>query len=121
MHFLDDILVTGRTQDEHVANLRFVLKRLDEAGLKLNNEKCLFFKPSVECLGHKIDRDGLHPSNVKVRAIQDAPKPKNVTELRSWPVLLNYYGRFLPSERCFPTKCQTDRRDRLHSHLGVSR
>ena len=36
--FLDDILVTGRTQDEHVANLWLVLKRLDEAGLKLNNE-----------------------------------------------------------------------------------
>ena len=52
VHFLDDILVTGRTQDEQVANLRFVLKRLVEAGLKLNNEKCLFFKPSVEYLGH---------------------------------------------------------------------
>ena len=38
--FLDDILVTGNTQSEHVANLRLVLKRLDEAGLKLNNEKC---------------------------------------------------------------------------------
>ena len=80
--FLDDILVKGRTQDEHVANLQ-VLKRLDEAGLKLNNEKCQFFKPSVEYLGHKIYHDGLHPTNVKVRAIQDAPKPKNVKELRS--------------------------------------
>ena len=93
--FLDDILVTGRTQDEHVANLQLVLKRLDEAGLKLNNEKCQFFKPSVEYLGHKIDRDGLHPTNVKVRAIQDAPKPKYVKELRSWLGLLNYYCPFL--------------------------
>ena len=42
--FLDDILVTGRTQDEHVANLRLVLKRVDEAGLKINNKKCQFFK-----------------------------------------------------------------------------
>ena len=91
MHFLDDILVTGRTQDEHVVNLRLVLKELDEAGLKLNNEKCQFFKPSVEYVGHQIDHEGLHPTNVKVctlrmwrsRAIQGAPKPKSVKELRS--------------------------------------
>ena len=71
-----------------------MFKRLDEAGLKLNNEKCQFFKPPVQYLGHKIDRGGLHPANVKVRAIQYAPKPKNVKELRSWLGLLNYYGRF---------------------------
>ena len=93
--FLDDILVTGKTQSEHVANLRLVLKRLDEAGLKLNNEKCQFFNASVVYLGHKIDRDGLHPTDEKVRAIQDAPHPTNVKELRAWLGLLNYYGRFL--------------------------
>ena len=93
--FLDDILVTGKTQSEYVANLRLVLKRLDEAGLKLNNEKCQFFNASVVYLGHKIDRDGLHPTDEKVRAIQDAPHPTNVKELRAWLGLLNYYGRFL--------------------------
>ena len=65
--FLDDIFITGRTQYEHVANLLLVLKRLDEAGLKLNNEKCHLFKPSVEYLGHKIDIGGLHPTNVKAK------------------------------------------------------
>ena len=93
--FLDDILVTGKTREEHVANLRWVLRRLDEAGLKLNNDKCEFFNQSVVYLGHKIDRDGLHPTDDKVRAIRDAPSPTNVKELRSWLGLLNYYGRFL--------------------------
>ena len=93
--FLDDILVTGKTQSEHVANLQLVLKRLDEAGLKMNNEKCQFFNASVVYLGHKIDRDGLHPTDEKVRAIQDAPHPTNVKELRAWLGLLNYYGRLL--------------------------
>ena len=78
--FLDDILVTGKTQSEHVANLRLALKRLDEAGLKLNNENCQFFNASVVYLGHKIDVDGLHPTDEKVRAIQDAPHPTNVKE-----------------------------------------
>ena len=71
--FLDDILVTGKAREEHVANLRLVLKRLDEAGLKLNNQKCEFFNQSVVYLGRKIDRDGLHPTDEKVRAIRDAP------------------------------------------------
>ena len=93
--FLDDILVTGKTQSEPVANLRLVLKPLDEAGLKLNNEKCQFFNASVAYLEHKIDRDGLHRTDEKVRAIQDAPHPTNVKELRAWLGLLNYYGRFL--------------------------
>ena len=50
---------------------------------------------AVVYLGHKIDRDGLHPTDEKVRAIQDAPHPTNVKELRAWLGLLNYYGRFL--------------------------
>ena len=74
--FLDDILVTGKTQSEHVANIRLVLKRLDEAGRKLNNEKCQFFNASVVYLVHKIDRDALPPTDDKVRAIQDAPHQK---------------------------------------------
>ena len=47
------------------------------------------------CLGHKIDHDGLHPTDEKVREIQDAPHPTNVKELRAWLGLLNYYDRFL--------------------------
>ena len=70
-------------------------KRLDEAGLKLNNEKSEFFNASVVCLGHKINRDGLHPTDEKVRAIQDAPHPTNVKELRACLGLLNYYGNLL--------------------------
>ena len=87
--FLDDILVTGKTQSEHVANLGLVLKRLDYVGRKLNNEKCQFFNASVVYLGHKIDRDALHPTNEKVRAIQDALTRKSVART---PKLL---GRFL--------------------------
>ena len=101
--FLDDILVTGKTQSEHVTNLRLVLKRLDEAGLKLNNEKCQFFNASVVYLGHKIDRNGLHPTDEKVRAIQDAP---HMHHHMAW-------------ERYCPTKCQMDRSDRLRTHRGV--
>ena len=50
----DDILITGHSQQEHLKNLEEVLKRLEEAGMRLKQEKCTFLMPEVEHLGHKI-------------------------------------------------------------------
>lgn len=81
--YLDDILVTGSLIDEHLANLRAVLGKLETAGLRLNRSKCSFMKPRVEYLGHVIDAEGLHPTGDKVQAIREAPTPRNISELRS--------------------------------------
>ena len=54
-------------------------------------------RTKVEYLGHIIDREGLHPSTEMVKAIQEAPKPKDVSKLRSFLGITNYYGRFLPN------------------------
>ena len=51
----------------------------------------------MEYLGHRIDASGLHPTEAKVKAIVDAPTAKNLSELKSYLGLLNYYGRFLPN------------------------
>ena len=53
--------------------------------------------PEVMYLGHKIGTEGLHPVVKKVEAIQEAPTPKNVTDLKSYLGLLAYYGKFLPN------------------------
>ena len=50
----------------------------------------------VQYLGHIIDAEGLHPIADKVEAVQKAPPPKNVSELKSYLGLLSYYGKFLP-------------------------
>ena len=94
--YLDDILVTGNTDDEHLRTLEEVLGRLEAAGLRLKRNKCAFMLPSVEYLGHTISADGLRPSQKKVRAIMQAPKPHNVSQLRAFLGLVNYYGKFLP-------------------------
>ncbi|XP_042372461.1 uncharacterized protein K02A2.6-like [Plectropomus leopardus] len=94
--YLDDILITGATEAEHLANLEQVLKRFSDAGLRLKRSKCVFLAPSVTYLGHKITAEGLCPVEDKVRAIKEAPSPKCVTELRSFLGMVNYYGKFLP-------------------------
>lgn len=91
--YLDDILITGKTKEEHLRNLEEVLKRLQQAGLRLKRKKCQFLQPSVQYLGYKIDKKGLHPTEEKVKAIKEAPRPKNVGELRSYLGLIN--GKFL--------------------------
>ena len=50
----------------------------------------------MEYLGHIIDASGLHKSPEKVRAIVEAPAPCDVSQLRSFLGMLNYYGRFIP-------------------------
>ena len=56
--YLDDILVTAPTDEEHGATLAVVLERLKEAGLHLKKAKCVFLAPSVTYLGHIIDLQG---------------------------------------------------------------
>ena len=94
--YIDDILVTGQTDQQHLSRLVDVLKRLQQAGLKLKKSKCSFLRPSVDYLGHTISAEGLRTSDAKVNGILKAPAPTNVSELRSFLGLVNYYGKFLP-------------------------
>ena len=95
--YIDDILVTAPTEDEHMERLEEVLKRLKAEGLRVKRNKCEFFQKSVEYLGHLIDADGLHPLPSKVEAIVQAPAPENEPQLRSFLGLVNYYSKFIPN------------------------
>ena len=39
-------------------------------------------KQSLECLGHRVDKEGFHAAEAKVKAIKEAPAPSNVAELK---------------------------------------
>lgn len=67
--YLDDILVMGETEEEHLKNLDATLEQLEEYGLRVCKFKCEFFQPSEEYLGHVINSDGLHKAPSKVKAI----------------------------------------------------
>lgn len=95
--YLDDILVSGRSLEEHLTRLAGVLDRLEKSGMRLNQQKCSFLGSKIEYLGHIIDIEGIHPTSDKVKAIQEAPSPANISQLRSFLGLLNYYNRFLPN------------------------
>ena len=94
--YIDDIIVTGKTDAEHLATLKIALTRLQDIGLRIKRPKCRFMQTQIEFLGHVIDQHGISPAPGKVDAVVNAPRPKNLTELRAFLGLLNYYGKFLP-------------------------
>ena len=69
--YIDDVIVLGRTFDEHLRNLRSVLQRLRESGLRLKPSKCSFFQSEVLYLGHIISRDGVATDPSKTEKVTD--------------------------------------------------
>ena len=93
--YIDDILVTSKTEEEHLQTLTEVLTRLQSAGMRLKREKCTFMADEVVYLGHRINREGIQPTDDKVQAISATPRPVNTTQLRAFLGLVNFYGKFM--------------------------
>ena len=93
---VDDVLVYGKTQNEHDQRLRAVLRRLSEAGLTLSKEKCEFNKRKIKFLGQLVDETGVKPDPDKVHAIQAMKPPTNISELRRFLGMVNQLSKFSP-------------------------
>ena len=93
--YIDDILITGESDEEHLATLNEVLSRLETAGVRLKRKKCAFMAQDVVYLGHRINREGLHPMDDRAQAIIDMPPPVNLSKLRAFLGMINFYGKFL--------------------------
>ncbi|XP_062616792.1 uncharacterized protein LOC134278492 [Saccostrea cucullata] len=74
--FVDDILIHTETFEEHITELRKVLERLQRAQLTAKPSKCEIAQTRLEYLGHVIGGGTLQPTNKKMRAIQEAPRPE---------------------------------------------
>ncbi|KAK7877730.1 hypothetical protein WMY93_030544 [Mugilogobius chulae] len=82
---------------EHEANLRAVLCRINDAGLKLNVDKCHIRQTTLSFLGQKIGPEGLLPDDSHVAAILNAPPPSDPATLRSFLGLSAWYSKFVPN------------------------
>ena len=80
--YINDIIVTGTDDADHLRNLESVLDSLQKHGIKAKESKCTFMGESIQYLGHVVDRAGIHPLPDRVKAIVDAPLPQNMQELR---------------------------------------
>jgi hypothetical protein len=94
--FIDDVIVFGRTIEEHASRLEHVLERFEKARLQLHPGKCEFAQPQVEYLGYIVSKEGIKASPGKTRAVREFPVPKSATEIRSFLGLASFYRRLVP-------------------------
>ena len=93
--YFDDILIYSKSEEEHLDHLREVLAVLQDNKLFVNLKKCNFVARKLLFLGFIVGADGIEVDEDKVKAIREWPKPKTVTELRSFLGLASFYRRFI--------------------------
>lgn len=96
LHYIDDILIYSNDEQEHLQHIEIVLRELNEAGLKLNIEKCKFFKDEIIYLGYKLDKRGIEIDEERIEVIKNYKRPTNLRTLRGFLGILNYYKRLVP-------------------------
>lgn len=94
---MDDILVWGRTKEEHDRNLENVLQRCRLHNLKLNRKKCRFLQDTVRYLVHVLTRDGLSLDPDRLHDILQVKAPSDKKELQTFLGMVNFVSRFIPN------------------------
>ena len=96
MAYLDDIIIFSRNECEHLKHIKIIFQKLIDAGLKLKESKCDFFKKEIHYLGHLISSEGIHPLPEKLDTICNMPRPKTPKEIKQFLGLCSYYRKFIP-------------------------
>ena len=91
----DDILITGKDDEEHIKNLNGALSHLDHYGLQIQLSKCKSMQKSVTYMGCVISASRISPTEEKVEALKQVPCPENLTQLRAFFGMINYHGKFI--------------------------
>lgn len=93
--YIDDIIVIGKSEQNHLENLRVVFQTLRQRNLKIHPRKCQFFRPEVTFLGHLCTSKGIFPDPAKRTAIENFPTPYDKDSVRRFVAFANYYRRFV--------------------------
>lgn len=95
--YLDDTLVFSKNFENHVQDVRKVLQRLRQHGIKLKLSKCEFFKPEVRYLGRIVSAEGskVDPADTEAVRARKEKQSKNVGELTKILGLLSYYRQYI--------------------------
>lgn len=93
---MDDILIYGKTAEEHDLKLEKVMEVIDRHKIPLNKEKSEFNRDTVEYLGYQISAKGIKQTDERIKSILALTAPKTKEELQSLLGLVTYVSRFIP-------------------------
>ena len=80
--YLDDVIIGGRSEEEHQENLKNFLKAAEIEGLTLNKAKCVFGCKTVPMLGHIVGAGSKRPDPSRIKTLMDFPNPENSSQLK---------------------------------------
>jgi hypothetical protein len=93
--YFDDILIYSKEIDEHISHLRQILDVLRKESLYANLKRCNFCMDKIVFLGYMVGAKRIKMNETKVKAIQEWPTPKSITDVRSFHDLASFYRRFV--------------------------
>jgi hypothetical protein len=82
--FFDDILIYSRTWEDHLKHIDEVLGILEQHSFYAKVSKCEYGLIEILYLGHKINAQRVSVDEKKIKAIQDWPRPRNLSHLRGF-------------------------------------
>lgn len=92
--YVDDCLCFSQDVDTHLTHLNRLFQNLKRRNITVNLEKSKFFQKELGYLGFKLTTKGIQPTEEKITAILNFPKPRNPKQLKGFLGLTNYYNRF---------------------------
>jgi len=93
---VEDVLVSGKDQEEYNNHLHVVLQKIQAVGLALNKDRCQFSRSQIIFSGHVTDANGVSPDLRKTDAIRKMKSPTTATELRRLMGMVNQLNKFSP-------------------------
>ena len=94
--YLDDIFIFSNTIEEHEDHLRKVFNALRAQSLYLSTPKVDIYSKRMDCLGHRIDDQGLHADTDKMKSIRHWPRPQDYNDVQKFLGMVNYLAQFMP-------------------------
>ncbi|XP_050339840.1 uncharacterized protein K02A2.6-like [Bactrocera neohumeralis] len=117
-NYLDDIIITAPSLQEHVKRVEQVIKILEDNGIKCKKEKCFFLKEEIEYLGRRVSANGILPDYSGIQAVKQLKPPMNITQLEAFIGKVNYYCNFIPNFSQLAAPLNKLRRKNVHFTWG---
>ncbi|XP_046585212.1 uncharacterized protein K02A2.6-like [Haliotis rubra] len=94
---VDDILISGRTIQEHDENLKEALETASKKGIKLNVDKLQLCQTEVKFFGELLTSEGMKPDPEKIEAVRQMETPTCKKELEGYLGMFTYLAQYAPS------------------------
>ncbi|UYV65952.1 hypothetical protein LAZ67_3005993 [Cordylochernes scorpioides] len=94
-HYFDDFIIFSDTLEDHLQHLQQFLTVCQHENIKLNYNKCSFFKTKIDFLGYTVTAGTYAPQTRNLDTINAIKPPNNQKTLQSFLGAVNVYNKVI--------------------------